>query len=75
VGFDRLKNFVKKTAKAISQVRGKGGKQLTTVEEQVLRWQEHFGEILSAPAHEHEHDINTTQHPLAKNENPPSTQK
>jgi len=37
----------------------------------VQRWQEHFGEILSAPAQEREHDLNTTQHPTVINENPP----
>ena len=35
------------------------------------RWQEHFGETLSAPAQECEHDLNTTQHPIGINENPP----
>jgi len=37
----------------------------------VQRWQEHFGEILSASAEEREHDLNTTQHPIGINENPP----
>jgi len=36
----------------------------------VQRWQERFGEILSAPAEEREHDLNTTQHPIGINENP-----
>ena len=57
----------KSSTNAISQVRGKDGKQLTTVE-QVQRWQEHFGEILSAPVHEHEH-------PLAINENHPKAHR
>jgi len=60
----------KSSTNAVSQVRGKDGKQVTTVEEQVQRWQEHFGEILSAPAHELEHDINITEHPLAIKETP-----
>jgi hypothetical protein len=52
-------------------VRGKDGKQLAVVEEQVQRWQEHFGKILSAPPQEHEHDTNTTEHLLALNDKPP----
>jgi len=48
---------------AASLVRGKDCNQLRAVEEQVQRWQEHFGEVLSAPAQEREHDLNTTQHP------------
>ena len=55
---------------ATSAVRGKDGKQLTAVEEQVQRWQEHFGKILSSPAQEHEHEVNTTEHPLVTNEPP-----
>ena len=35
------------------------------------RWHEHFGEILSPPVQEREHDLNTTQHPIVINENPP----
>jgi len=36
----------------------------------VQRWQERFGEILSAPAEEREHDLNTSQHPIGINEKP-----
>lgn len=42
------------------------------------RWQEHFGEILSASTastQDHENDINATEHPLAINENPTNTRK
>jgi len=56
---------------ATSAVRGKDGKQLTAVEEQVQRWQDHFGEILSTSAQEHEHEVNTTEHPLVINEKTP----
>ena len=59
---------------ATSTVRGKDGKQLTAVEEQVQRWQEHFGEILSTPAQEHEHEVNTTEHPLVINDPPKHTE-
>jgi len=76
-----LYRFTRQLAKksfinATSTVTGKDVKQLTAVEEQVQIWQEHFGEILSTPAQEHKHEVNTTKHPLVINENPPpSTQK
>jgi len=60
---------------ATSTVKGNDSKQLTAVKEQVQRWQGYFGEILSTPAQEHEHEVNTTEHPLVVNETPPSTQK
>jgi len=56
---------------AASLVRGINSNQPTAVEEQVQRWQDHFGEILSAPVQEREHDINTAQYPIGINENPP----
>jgi hypothetical protein len=37
----------------------------------VQRWLEHFGEILSTPAQEVEHNLNTTPHLIPRNENPP----
>jgi len=62
---------------ATSTARGKDGKQITAVEEeeQVQRWQEHFGEILSSPAQEHEHEVNTIEHSLVINEPPPQAHR
>jgi hypothetical protein len=52
-------------------VKGKDGKQIMAIEDQVQRWLEYFGEILSTPAQEVEHNLHTTPHLIPINENPP----